>query len=532
MLLRLSPCFAGGSLLARVIIVAVLLGSAQPTAAALTPASPEVQKAIERGIGYLTATTDTRVGAKALTARAMLATDRREHPRVAEAVAAIREALDNKHIIDIYSLGLCILFLVELDRQAYGVEIQKLLDLLVSYQKNNGAWGYQNKPDGDTSMTQYAVLGAWVGTEAGFQFPDRAWSAAANWLLRTQDPSGAFGYQGVESQSDQLVPQRGVSVTLAYAGLGSLYLCGNRLGLVDIVSDRAAVPDVFRPVDEASERARAQVDKGRFNAAIERAKLWKQGRANALPPEYIFYFFYTLERLETISEAIASKEIVNPAWYDDSAKYIVSKQNNDGSWSHTEGPVPATGFAVLSLVRSTKKVIESIKGYGAGTLISGRGLPSGKGDVEMRLGKVVVKPLTGPAEELLDRLDQTDSVDYDRAVAALDDLVTEADVSRLSPIAKRLRSLAAGGTPDAKAVALRGLARTRDMTHAPLLLEALSDPSPVVVLAAHDGLCFLSRRIGATKPPAQPTDVDRAALKRQWLEWYRGVAPAEARARE
>ena len=56
----------------------------------------------------------------------------------------------------------------------------------------------------------------------------------ANWLLKTQDPSGGFGYQGnIAPNAGALVAQSEIRPSMTAAGSGSLYICANLLGLID-----------------------------------------------------------------------------------------------------------------------------------------------------------------------------------------------------------------------------------------------------------------------------------------------------------
>ena len=50
------------------------------------------------------------------------------------------------------------------------------------------------------------------------------------WLIRTQDPSGGFGYQGKIGEGNKLVKQSEVRQSLSAAGLGSVYACSDMLG--------------------------------------------------------------------------------------------------------------------------------------------------------------------------------------------------------------------------------------------------------------------------------------------------------------
>ena len=80
-------------------------------------------------------------------------------------------------------------------------------------------------------MTQYAVLSSWTAKHAGFNVPMESVEAVAEWLLKTQDPSGGCGYQGKPGGIRALVPQDEVRPSMTAAGSGSLYICASFLGM-------------------------------------------------------------------------------------------------------------------------------------------------------------------------------------------------------------------------------------------------------------------------------------------------------------
>ncbi len=207
-------------------------------ALALTPESPVVKAAVEKAVKFLEspAANDGRVGARALVGLVLLKSHAdHKHPRIAEAVAAIQGVVKQNPTqakLDIYSAGLAVIFLVTLDPTAYRGEIDVLLDYLKTKQKPHGGWGYPEKETGDTSMTQYGVLSAWEATQAGFKIPPDSIESVTNWLLKTQDPKGGFGYQGTIAKTGKLVKQSEVRHSMVAAGLGSLYICADLLGLV------------------------------------------------------------------------------------------------------------------------------------------------------------------------------------------------------------------------------------------------------------------------------------------------------------
>jgi hypothetical protein len=136
-----------------VVLALLLLGASSPAVAALTTESPEVKAAVAKGIAFLEKSSDERPGAKAV-AGLVLVKDGRDanHPKIQEAVAAIKAAIAKPPItIDVYSVGLSIIFLVELDPSRYRAEIDALIKHLLAIQQPWGSWGYEGSSTGDTS---------------------------------------------------------------------------------------------------------------------------------------------------------------------------------------------------------------------------------------------------------------------------------------------------------------------------------------------------------------------------------------------
>ena len=111
-----------------------------------------------------------------------------------------------------------------------------------SARKRGGGWGYKDNPQGDTSQTQYPTMGLWLAMNNGLRVPEASIERTCAWLLRTQDPTGAWGYQGRDPGSYQRVSQDEVRPSTAAAGLGSLYISADMLGFQrrHVVSARPA----------------------------------------------------------------------------------------------------------------------------------------------------------------------------------------------------------------------------------------------------------------------------------------------------
>jgi hypothetical protein len=513
---------------------------------ALSPDSPQVKAAVQKGLKYLSAQDDARTGARALAAMALAKNDApANHPVIQRAVRHIRGELANNEgdfngSEQIYHMGLALIFLASTDGDMYRKEIDQLVARLVRAQKPHGGWGYPNQGTGDTSMTQYGVLGFWEADRAGANTPWQSWERVGSWLLRTQDPGGGFGYQGIDPGHFNLVKQDEVRQSLSAAGLGSLYICADQFGLNSSGQAKKdekekPLPSALKPVkskDTARQgRKPDNVDATRVKNAMGLGNRWFDKNFTTNPSQWQHYYYYAYERYRSFRELAEGDSPEEPKWYTDIANQLLRTQGTDGSWTGQTGSVVDTAFSVLFLSRSTKKSI--VKALGAGTLVGGRGLPTDADKVAMRLGNVVRKPLSGPADKLLSIMENSQDPDFLAAVEGFAEKTLEPDDAQLPEHLVRLKKLAGGDSPAARAVALRALAATGDLNHAPLLIFALQDSDWGVVRAARDGLRRLSRKfeqLGPEIPYQEDYDRDHIETQRRkaieaWKAWYRSVRP-------
>lgn len=539
-----GPSMGGRTVCARlaltIVSLGLFLGGVNPgrsQAQEFSPESPEVKALITKGLKFLESQYDYRPGGEALVGLVYLKSGAPiTHPRVQKAIEKIRESLSKPDpfalVDEMYTPCVELLFFTAADPKQFRSEIDQLLAYLITHQKPHGGWGYTNRPTGDTSMTQYAVLALWELSQIGIEVPVDVWERVANWLLRTQDPSGTFGYQGHDPGNFQRVAQRDLRHSMAVAGLGSVFICAHHLGLGGNAQRNTDISTALSRVEkEQGNKARrkltSKVDASKVQAAQADGDQWMHANY-AIPPSsggYIHYFLYTLERYESFRELERGTVEEKYAWYDDGVRYLTRTQRPDGSWVSAANNVIDTAFATLFLLRSTQKSLGQAGLLAAGTLIGGRGLPKDLAGVQLRNGEIVAKPLSGPAEKLLSVLDNPADPAYLAAVEGFRELTLEADEATLSRQAVRLRKLAGGPEPEARLAAVHALARARDLDNVPILIYALSDPDPQVVATALEGLRFVSRKLGGLgDAPIRDEPTRRAAIER-WKNWYRTVRP-------
>src|SRR5262245_8202917 len=186
------------------------------SASAIAPDSPEVKQMIERGLAWLENQDDDRLGGKCLIGLSLYKGGRKtDHPKIAAAVKACETSMSSEASnIDNYSLGLALIFLLESDPEKNRSLAQRYLQELLKRQQTDGAWGYTGNPQGDTSQTQYPTLGLWLAVNNGLDVPAASFERICNWFLRTQDPSGAWGYQGQDPGKFERVNQMEIRPSL------------------------------------------------------------------------------------------------------------------------------------------------------------------------------------------------------------------------------------------------------------------------------------------------------------------------------
>ena len=158
--------------------------------------------------------------------------------------------------LDVYTNGIAIIFLCEASSQKYAREIEFFLNRLKARQKPHGGWGYESAATGDTSQTQYGALSYWEAHRHGFKIDAASVDRLADWLVRTQDPTGGWGYQGTVATGD-LVQQTEVTNSLLAAGMGAAYICADLFGMRPSMAEakteappESKLPAALRPVTE------------------------------------------------------------------------------------------------------------------------------------------------------------------------------------------------------------------------------------------------------------------------------------------
>jgi hypothetical protein len=509
---------------------------------AFTPDSPEVKKLIANGLAFLDkAPPHGGLGGICLVGLCYFKdSGDPEHARVKAAVnacAGIGRQKGEDVRVDLYSTGIAIIILCEVDAEKHRSVIQVLVDSLVHRQKKAGGWGYPDgahAATGDTSMSQSAVLGLWTAMRDGIKVPREVCEDVCNWLIRTQDPSGGWGYQGNDPGTYQRVAQSPVRLALCGAGLGSTYICSDLLGFSSPVEELEieGLPPAFtrvieKPKDKDGPAKGVSVEM--FRRAIADGNRWF-ARNFALKAEepWVYYAMYAYERAVSFRELAEGRELPG-GWYDAGVRFLTKEQQKDGSWVSTAGAVPDTAFALLFLMRGTKKTIEkTVAKIREGTLVGGRGLPTKATSLQLRNGQIVATPLATTIDEMLAILEDPDHADFEYAVETTTELKLDAsDPAKRAEQMARLKRLAGSEYAEVRKLVVDALAASGSMDAVPLLIDAIEDEDLRVVIAARDGLRRLSRKFSGFGPPDSATREEQAVAAQKWRQWYRSLVPEE-----
>lgn len=447
----------------------------------------------------------------------------------------------------IYEAAIDAMALQKADDEAFRTQLEAIAAYLIEQQAMHGGWFYPNRDEanfGDTSITQYAVLGLWAAERAGVVIPNDVYLKAMRWHTGTQNGDGGFAYhprQGTQATS---------TGTMSTAGAGSLGII--RLILIGgpDFSDGTRGPSkkfgLLEAVKPKQTGIRPAINPGQvrpvIKPAIDRAGLWVAGRfeADSIADHngFLYYYYYTLERAAAVN---AWDEINGVDWYDHGAEILLEKQAANGHWAeygnHSNIAPSSTCFALLFLMKSTQKLLPQRPDptrFGEGVLAGGRGLPDDLTRVEFRNGRVETEQELGDFNTLLQGLSQIelDAPEPEKEAESVDLTRPELLVGDV-PLLKRL---ADHDDSRVRQLSAWALGRTDRLDAAAPLLQLLTDENLDVCVEARAAMCWLARRpngFGLEPDPRlflEPTLSDQEKAERiqswrrdvetRWKAWY------------
>ena len=455
----------------------------------------------------------------------------------------------------IYEAGVDLMLLEAADSELYRPQIQIIADDLMAKQQPNGSWFYPTVKDtdsGDTSISQYAVLGLWAASRAGIVIPNEVFENLVRWHVAKQRSDGGFCYHPFEARVVINPDFTTSSSTMTAAGSSSLLIARRILfGESDMDSDvrpadtkkRFGVLERFQEEKKPVSRGPVTLNVASIDAALKNSIKWINNHYEDRSNRREVWFAYHLYCIERVAALMDVVKIGNHDWYELGSDELVLRQTADGSWNDLCRPVPATAMGLMFLTKATQTIItpkRRIAMLGGGLQAGGRGLPDNLDAVDVTDGNLKARKIVGEVDNLLIELERSSDAKVEELQAAVVELVQLDRPDQLIGQVARLRKLSTDNRPEVRRTAIWALGRSGDLSGAPNLIKALSDPDLAIAREASLALSILARRpegCGLAVDPTEDsqmglseasTEAERAAAldkwqaesKRRWNEWY------------
>lgn len=195
-------------------------------------ATAQQEAAVQSGVAYLrNRAGKLQVGETAMIALAMIKAEvPPTDPALSACIAKIRSRFSSSEYSPerglgqaAYEAGATAMALANHDPEGNRGYLGMIVRYLLSVQNPNGSWDYSGRNYGDTSITQYAVLGLWEAENCGVEISPAVWERIASWLMSTQCEDGGWIYHKDEGVTYS------ETVAMTAAAVGSLLICHRQL---------------------------------------------------------------------------------------------------------------------------------------------------------------------------------------------------------------------------------------------------------------------------------------------------------------
>jgi hypothetical protein len=193
--------------------------------------------------------------------------------------------------------------------------------ILVDGQGGEGAWSYGDRRSAsyDNSNAQYAVLGLRAAARLGIEIDETCWRMALRHFL-SQIVQKGTGSTGMGYTGDGPA-----TPSMTAALVASLAVCAEHSG---------------------------DVSRSRVRAADERAAAYLEEKWRAGTGLHGYYTLYGMERAMGLTQRhrLGARD-----WYSEGATFLLAEQLDGGLWPDGGGDARCTSFALLFLVRATRR---------------------------------------------------------------------------------------------------------------------------------------------------------------------------------
>ena len=508
---------------------------------AYTPEDPVVKNMVGKAIQYLNSAQTAPNELVLVGYTLMKENHNAQNPVVQKALAeaqkyaakAAREHTSKSN----YEAAISALLFCEVDVDKYRSELNTIVEYFNRVQPSHGGYTYPAGKKGDTSQTQYVILALWTLDIHDFSIDYSRLQLSMNWQLRVQDPTGGFPYQGERPAGGQLIKQHEVTESMGYAGGSILLIGGDVLGMwgdtktqedPSLIDLPKAIKEIKIDPNAKKKNNLSRIPNARLVDSCRRMEGWQRANnnKNRMSGQFYYYSCYTEERYQSFSDIAQGQPIAdNTPWYNRIVDELRQKQSADGSWLRTSGiGAPAnTCFAVLALIRSTKKALnqaygsDTQGGYGFGKDVSNSTLTAD--------GKATQPSAAQSMDNMLKLLEASGADKLDGQALAENMKLSRDPKKRANEIDQMERILRGSQSYQARRVAARVLGTADSFDVVPTLIYALSDPDQEVPRFARDSLRFISRKFEGFDMPDVLDEASRLNGELAWQDWYKTVRP-------
>ncbi len=206
-----------------------------------------------------------------------------------------------------------------------------------------GMWGYATgEGHGDSSNTQFALLGLYEAERAGVDIDPQVWQRSLAYYQRTQRDDGTWAY----FEQEPPLPSSG---SMTCAGVGSLLICADRLGLREASVEGGRVACCGNQIRDDQ---------------IEKSLEWLGRHGVTSNPGQEAWHLYYLYGIERVGRLSGRRFLGRLDWYRTGAAFLVARQDTlNGQWRGSgimeSNPVLATAFSLLFLAKGRRPVVIS-----------------------------------------------------------------------------------------------------------------------------------------------------------------------------
>lgn len=226
-----------------------------------------------------------------------------------------------------------------------------------------------NRPD--NSNSQYALYGIWAGKLNSVHVPQQYWEQVFRYWMASQNEDGGWGYMKKDERS---------LITMAAAGLASLYVCSETLEL----SHFLAVGQQPTATGKAIQKGLAYID-GHFVKSLEDPAAYKVSG---------WLMYYHLFGIQRVGLAGHMKRFGGADWYRLGARVLLDLQNADGSWPGGAENITSealTSYALMFLARGQRPLPIVQLNYGQGW----NNRPHAMSNMLYWMGRTLERPFRG-----------------------------------------------------------------------------------------------------------------------------------------